>query len=57
MLHLTTFFGFCILLIAEVVPKIIPNLYVVVHLVVPAGWGSCLPRLAIFLRVAKVNGL
>ena len=33
----------------EVVPKIFPNLNVVGHLAVPAGWGSCLPRLAIFL--------
>ena len=23
------------------------------HLVVPAGWGSCLPRLAIFIFVSK----
>ena len=26
-----------------------PNLNVVGHLAVPAGWGSCLPRLAIFV--------
>ena len=32
----------------EVVPKIFPNLNVIAHLVVPAAWGSCLPRLAIF---------
>ena len=36
------------LLITEVVPKMFPNLNVVGHLVVPAGWDSCLPRLAIF---------
>ena len=30
------------------VPKIFPNLNVVGHLAVPAGWGSCLPRLALF---------
>ena len=36
----------------EVVPKIFPNLNVVCHLAVPAGWGSCLSRLAIFRRVA-----
>ena len=29
-------------------PKIFPNLNVVPHLVVPAGWGSCLSRLVIF---------
>ena len=27
---------------------IFPNLNVVEHLVLPAGWGSCLPMLAIF---------
>ena len=32
----------------EVVPKIFPNLNVVAHLVVPAGWGSYLQKLAIF---------
>ena len=32
----------------KVVPKIFPNLNVVGYLAVPAGWGSCLPRLAIF---------
>ena len=40
--------GFAILLTTEVVPKIFPNLNVVGHLAVPVGWGSCLPRLAIF---------
>ena len=40
--------GFSILLTTEVIPKIFPNLNVVGHLAVPAGWGSCLPRLAIF---------
>ena len=47
-LHLTPFCDFCILLATEVVPKIFPNLNVVAHLVIPAGWGSCPPRLAIF---------
>ena len=41
--------GFSILLMTEVVPKIFLNLNVVGHLAVPAGRGSCLPRLAIFL--------
>ena len=45
---LTTFHRFCILLTTEVVSKILPYLNVVAHLVVPAGWGSCLPRLTIF---------
>ena len=40
--------GFSILLTTEVVPKIFLNLNVVGHLAVPVGWGSCLPRLAIF---------
>ena len=31
----------------EVVPQIFPNLSVVAQLVVPAGWGSFLPRLAL----------
>ena len=44
-LNLTTFHGFCILLTTEVV---FPNLNVVAHVVIPAGWGSCSPRLAIF---------
>ena len=35
-------------LTTEVVPKIFSNLNVVAHLAVPAGWGCCLPRLAIF---------
>ena len=48
MLHLTTFCGFCLLLKTEIVPKIFPNLNVVAHLVIPAGWGSCPLRLAIF---------
>ena len=39
-----------ILLITEVVPKNFPNLYAVGHLTGAAGWGSCLPRLAIFNR-------
>ena len=43
--------GFSILLTTEVVPKIFPNLNVVGHLAVPAGWGSCLPMLAIFILV------
>ena len=29
--------------------KIFPNVNVVGHLAVPAGWGSCLQRVAIFL--------
>ena len=37
-----------ILLTTEVIPKIFPNLNVIAHLVVLAGWGSCLLRLAIF---------
>ena len=45
---LRTSCGFSILLTTEVVPKIFPNLNVVSHLAVPVGWGSCLPRLAIF---------
>ena len=39
--------GFSVLLTTDV-PKISPNLNVVGHLAVPAGWGSCLLRLAIF---------
>ena len=39
---------FSILLTIEVVPNIFSNLNVVTHLVVPAGWGSCLLRRAIF---------
>ena len=39
----------------EVVPKVFPNIIVVAHLVVPAGWGSCLPRLAIFYAVGKLH--
>ena len=39
-----------LLLTTEVVPKIIPNLNVVDHLAVPAGWGSCLPMLAMFQK-------
>ena len=38
-----------ILLTTDVVPKIFPNLNVIGHLPVPAGWGSCLLRLAIFI--------
>ena len=41
--------GFCILLTTDIVPKISPNLNVITHLVVPAGWGSCLPRLTFLL--------
>ena len=37
----------------EVVSKIFPNLNVVGHLAVPAVWGSCLPRLAIFYFFAN----
>ena len=44
---MTTSNGFCILLTTKVIPYIFPNLKVVSHLVVPADWGSCLPRLAI----------
>ena len=40
--------GFSVLLTTEVVSKIFSNLNVVCHLAVPAGWGSCLPRLTIF---------
>ena len=40
--------GFCILVTTEFLPNIFPNLNVVAHLVIPAGWGSCPPRLAIF---------
>ena len=46
--------GFSILLTTEVVPKIFPNLNVVGHLVVPAGWGSCMLRLAIFVHVLTI---
>ena len=45
--------GFSILLATEAVPKILPNLNVVAHLVVPAGCGFCLLRLAI----AKLIGV
>ena len=48
-LHLTIFHGFCILLTTEVVHKIFPSLNAFAHLVVPAGWGSCLATLAIFM--------
>ena len=41
--------GSSILLTTDVVPKISPNLNVIGHLPVPAGWGSCLLRLAIFV--------
>ena len=37
----------------RLVPKIFPDFNVVAHLVVPAGWGSCLPRLAILLYCNK----
>ena len=46
--------GFSILLTTEVVPKFVPNLNVVANLAVPAGWGSCLSRLAIFCRDVTV---
>ena len=36
----------------DVVPKIFPYLNVIGHLPVPAGWGSCLLRLAIFQYVS-----
>ena len=36
---------------------IFPNLNVVGHLAVPAGWGSCLPRLAIFKHYCVKNYL
>ena len=39
------------LLTTDVVPKIFPNLNVIGHLPVPAGWGSCLPRLTLFLVI------
>ena len=39
----------------EVVPKIFPNLNVVCHLAVPTGWGSCLPRLAIFFNEIDIK--
>ena len=47
--------GFSILLTTKVVPKIFPNLNVVGHLAVPAGWGSCLLRLAIFIYLFLVK--
>ena len=43
--------GFCILLTTEGVRKIFSYLSVVAHLVLPAVWGSCLPRLAIFFII------
>ena len=46
--YINFFYGFCVLLTTEIVPKIFQDLNVVAHLVVPVGWGSCLPRLAIF---------
>ena len=39
----------------EVVPNIFPTLNVVGHLAVPAGWGSCLLRLAIFTSVIALD--
>ena len=45
-----------ILLTMDVVPKIFPTLNVIGHLPVPAGWGSCLPRLAIFVHVTNIFG-
>ena len=47
-ISLTTSCGFCLLSTTEVVSKIFTNLNIVAHLVAPAGWGSCLPKLAIF---------
>ena len=55
-LHLTTCCGFSILLTTEVVPKIFKNLNVIAHLVVPAGWGTYLPRMAIFLQLINLSG-
>ena len=49
------FCGFCILLTTEVVPKIFPNHNVIAHLVVHAGWGSCLLILAIFSKWCHSN--
>ena len=43
------------ILYTEVVPRIFPNLNVVTHLVVPASWGSCLPRLAIFVLLQIID--
>ena len=51
--HLTTFHGFCVLLTTEVVPKVFPNLNVVAHLVVPAGWGFLPQRFFVFCTVAS----
>ena len=42
-------------LLLNILPKIFPNLNVVGHLAVPAGWGSCLPRLAIFKNFFYIN--
>ena len=39
--------------LTEVVSKVFSNLSVVAHLVVPLGWGSCLPGLAFFLLIRK----
>ena len=46
---------FSVCLTTEVVPKIFPNLNVVGHLAVPAGWGSFQPRLAIFFYYTLVQ--
>ena len=45
--------GFYILHRTEAITKILPNLNVVAHFVVPAGWGSCQLKLAI----AKLIGV
>ena len=45
---LRTSCGFSMLLTTEVVSKIFRNLNVVGHIAIPAGWGSCLLRLAVF---------
>ena len=47
---MTTSCGFCILLTTEGVLYIFPSFSVVPHLVVPAGWDSGLPMLAIFIE-------
>ena len=47
--------GFCILLKNDAVPKIFPNLNVVALLVVPAGCGSRLPRLAVIFNCSQMQ--
>ena len=46
----TTSRWFSVLQTTEVVTKIFRNVNVVGHLAVSEGWGSCLPRLAIFVN-------